>query len=132
MTTTEPPPWGRLITECREAQVPPLSMREAARRAGFSVATWTQIEQGYRKVTPVIVIPIRGTDEKLARMALVAGATPEQLAEAGRPEAAGMLEKLLAAAPDPLAQLAERIRQSRDFTEAQKQALLAAIRREAR
>ena len=131
MTTPQPPPWGQLITQCREAQIPVLSMREGARRAGFSVATWTQIEQGYRKVTSGITIPIHGTDDKLALMARVAGATPAQLAEAGRPEAASMLERLLAVAPDPAAELVEKVRQSREFSEGQKKALIRAITREA-
>lgn len=130
MTTPDPPPWGRLITDYREAQMPPLSMREGARRAGFSVATWTQIEQGYRKVAPAIVIPIRGTDDKLARMAQVAGVPPEKLAGAGRPDAAAMLERLLAAAPDPVEALVERVRQSREFTQRQKEVLIQAIRKD--
>ena len=129
--TTPPtaPPEARLIKRLREEKVPPLSMREAARRAGFSVATWTQNEQGYRKVTPAFGIPIRATDEKLARMALTVGATPEQVRATGRDEAARMLEKLIEAGPDPKQQMAERIRQSREFTEEQKKALINMVLR---
>lgn len=132
MTTPKSPPEARLIERLRKEKIPPLSMREAARRAGFSVATWTQNEQGYRKVTPVFGIPIRATDEKLARMALTVGATPDQVRATGREEAARMLEKLIEAGPDPKAQMVEKIRQSREFTEQQKQALIEAVMRDGR
>lgn len=124
MTTPQAPPEARLIARLREEMVPPVSMREAARRAGFSVATWSQNEQGYRKVTSLVTVPITATDEKLARMALVVGATPAQLRETGRDGAARMLQKLADAGPDPRTQMAEKIRQSREFTEQQKQALI--------
>lgn len=124
------PPEARLIERLRKDMVPPLSMREAARRAGFSVATWTQNEQGYRKVARTLTIPIHATDEKLARMAMVVGATPDQLRETGRDGAARMLEKLLEAAPDPHKQLAEQIRQSGDFTEQQKRTLIDMVLRD--
>lgn len=129
MPDRDPPPEAKLIARLRKDKVPPLSMREAARRAGFSVATWTQNEQGYRKVTPGLTIPIRATDEKLAGMALVVGATPAQLRGTGRPDAARMLQKIIDAGPDPRAQLAETIRQSREFTEKQKGALIEMVMR---
>jgi hypothetical protein len=132
VTTPKPPPEARLITELREAKVPPLSMREAARRAGFSAPTWVQNEQGYRKVAPGVTIRIRATDEKLARMALVVGATPEQLEKTGRADAAVILQKLIDAGPDPVAQMAEVVRQSREFTDQQKQALIQLIERDGR
>lgn len=132
MTTPEPPPEARLIAELRSAAIPPLSMREAARRAGFSVATWTQIEQGHRKVTAAVTIAVRGTDEKVARMALTVGAAPGQLAAAGRPEAARILEKLIAAGPDLDTQTIETIRQSRDFTDQQKAHLIDLLKRGSR
>ena len=129
------PPEAQLIAQLREAKVPVMSMREAARRAaqiapnGFSVATWTQNEQGYRKVTDGVVIPIRATDERLAYMALVVGAAPGQLETAGRPEAAVILKKLLAAGPDPLADTIEAVRASKDLTEQQRRVILDAIQR---
>lgn len=132
MTTPEPPPEAKLIARLRNDMVPVLSMREAARRAGFSVATWTQIEQGHRKVTAAVTIAIRGTDEKVARMALVVGAKPEQLAGAGRPEAAQILEKLVAAGPDVRTQTIETIRQSSDFSDQQKAHLIDLLKRESR
>lgn len=130
MTTPEPPPEAKLIARLRGEMFPAVSMREAARRAGFSVATWTQIEQGYRKVTSALTIPIAGTAEKVARMSLVVGATPEQLRETGRGDAATILRRLIAAGPDPSAQLVEKIRASGDFTERQKRALIDMINRE--
>lgn len=131
MTTAEPPPEAQLIARLRLEQVPPLSMREAARRAGFSVATWTQNEQGYRKVTPQLMIPIRAVADKLARMAMVVGATPDQLREAGRDDAARIQVKLIDAGPDEKAQLAEALRHSSDLTGKQKQALIDMLFRDA-
>jgi len=128
-TSSAPPPEARLISRLRQERVPPLSMREAARRAGMSPALWTQNEQGYRKVTQAVIIPIRATDDKLAAMALVVGATPEQLREARRDAAAVMLDKLLAAGADENGQLIEAVSQSRDFSERQKRALIEMIRR---
>lgn len=130
MTTPEPPPEARLITELREGAFPALSMREAARRAGMSASLWTQYEQGYRKVTPAVTIAIKATADKLAGMALVVGATPEQLRESGRGDAAAILQKLVDAGPDPKAQVVEKIRQSRDFTERQKRALIELVLRD--
>lgn len=126
MTTPEPPPEAKLIARLREAQFPPLSMREAARRAGMSAAAWTQNEQGYRKVTPAVTIPITATAGKLARMALVVGASPEQLREAGRADAAAILEKLAAASPED--RLEEALRNSRDLSEQQKRRLIELVR----
>lgn len=131
MTTQEPPPEARLIHELREAIIPRLSMREAARQAGMSASLWTQYEQGHRKVTPLVTIPVTATDDKLAAMALVVGATPGQLREAGRGDAAAILRKLIDAGPDPYAQMVEKIRASRDFNERQKRALMDMIARDA-
>ncbi|HEY5397843.1 MAG TPA: hypothetical protein VIL16_20845 [Trebonia sp.] len=131
MTTPEPPPEAKLIARLREGAVPSLSMRQAARRAGISPALWSQNEQGYRKVTPLVTIPIRATADKLAAMALVVGATPGQLREAGRGDAAAILQKLIDAGPDPYAQMVEKIRASREFTERQKRALMDMIARDA-
>lgn len=130
MTTPPAPPEAQLIHRLREEMVPTLSKREAARRAGFSVATWDQIEHGYRKVTSALTIPIAGTAEKVARMGHVVGATPDQLRQAGRGDAAAILQKLIDAGPDPKSQLAETIRHSRDFSERQKRELIELVMRE--
>lgn len=129
-TPPEPPPEAQLIHRLREEMFPAVSMREAARRAGFGTATWVQAEQGYRKVTPLVTIPIRATADKLAGMALVVGATPRQLHEAGRGDAAAILQKLIDTGPDPKQQMVEKIRQSRDFNERQKRALIELLQRE--
>lgn len=135
MTLPGAPPEAQLIARLRNEKVPVMSMREAARRAalvtpgGFSVATWTQNEQGYRKVAAGVTIPIRATDERLAYMALVVGAEPGQLETAGRPEAAVILKKLLAADPDPMAETIEAVRTSKDLTEQQRHDIIEAIRR---
>lgn len=101
-------------------------MREAARRAGISPALWTQNEQGYRKVTAGVVIPWRATDDKLAAMALVVGATPGQLEETGRDGAARILSKLIDAAPDPAAQLITAIQED-TLSDRQKRELIKLI-----
>lgn len=130
VTTPEPPPEAQLIQRLREEMFPKVSLREAARRAGFSVATWTQIEQGYRRVTRDTVISITGTDEKVARMGLVVGATTDQLIDAGRADAAVLLKKLIAAGADPRAKTVEAVRQSRDFTPDQKRQLIELLQRD--
>jgi len=130
VTTPEPPPEAQLIHRLREEMFPAVSMREAAKRAGMGTATWVQAEQGYRKVTAAVTIPIRATDDKLAAMAFVVGATPQQLRETGREIAADMLQRLINAAPDAKAQMVEKIRQSKDFSERQKRALIDMVLRE--
>lgn len=120
MTTPQPPAEALLIAAKREARVPRLSGREAARRAGISETRWRQLESG--------VIRVKGTDypemapaETLARMAQAVGATPEELAGAGRKDAAAILEKL---PPDPMADLAAGVRNASGLTDRQKRALL--------
>lgn len=78
------PPWSRLIRDKRLAMMPPLSMRKAARLAGMSDSTWLAAENGGRCT--------RGT---LASQALVTDATPAELEQAGRPDAAAALRTLL-------------------------------------
>lgn len=129
-TPPEPPPEARLIAKLRDEKVPSLSMREAARRAGMAPATWTQNEQGYRKVGPGVVIPIRATDDKLAAMALIVGATPAQLAEAGREGAARALEVLQQDRPaDPREEIAAIIRHGGDLDDRQRRVLLDLLKR---
>jgi len=80
----ELPAWARLIRDKREAMMPPLSMRKAARLAGMSDSTWLAAENGTRAT--------RGT---LAGQALLVDATPAELEKAGRPDAAAALRTLL-------------------------------------
>jgi len=78
-------PESKLIRDKREAMFPKVSMREAARRAGIPEATWRQAENGAHR-------PRR---EHLARMALAVEASPAELEQAGRPDAARSLEALM-------------------------------------
>lgn len=70
-----------------------LSARAAAQRAGISDARWRQITSGYQTVSGTQV-PVRAPADTLARMARTVGATPEQLEEAGRADAAEELRDL--------------------------------------
>jgi hypothetical protein len=84
-----PPPWGAVLTKAlADAQ---LSAREASRRAGISEGRWRQIASGYQVVSSGVYAPVHGPAETLAKMAAVAGVTPAQLTDAGRPDAAEAL-----------------------------------------
>lgn len=95
-------PPGQLPAECaliqarREAVMPALSMREAARRASelgarMSATYWRRCESGaYLPRVPAAA---------LAYMAAVAGVTPEELAGAGRADGAAALRALLRRQP---------------------------------
>jgi transcriptional regulator with XRE-family HTH domain len=85
----DPPAWGVLITAALRAAG--MSAREAARRAGVSEGRWRQIAGGYQVVSPGVYAQIRGPAATLARMATVAGLTPEQLTAAGRDDAARVM-----------------------------------------
>lgn len=97
MTSPKPPPEARLIQRKRE-EPPRLSMSEAARRAGISPTRWRQLENGYRLM---LGKPVRESApaRTLAAMAAAVGVTPGELKEAGRPDAAGELEAMLAGPP---------------------------------
>jgi hypothetical protein len=89
----DPTAWGAAIAAaCRRAG---RSARAAARQAGISEGRWRQITSGYQVVSPGVYAPVRGPARTVARMAAVAGLTPEQLRAAGRDDAARLL-----AAPD--------------------------------
>ena len=84
-----------LIAELRE-RPPRISRRQAADWAGISPTRWTLIETGRRQLDVGLFRAETGPAPIIARMAYVVGATPQQLADAGRPDAAGELEALLA------------------------------------
>lgn len=86
-----PPPEGALIIAALKRRR--LSARAAAPQAGISETRWRQITSGYQTVSGQR-IPVRAPDDTLARMAQVAGVTPEQLTDADRPEAAEELRGL--------------------------------------
>jgi transcriptional regulator with XRE-family HTH domain len=85
----EPPAWGALIAAALVSAG--LSAREAARRAGLSEGRWRQITSGYQVVSPGVYAEVRGPAATLAKMAAVAGVTPEELRAAGRADAAEVL-----------------------------------------
>lgn len=85
------PPEGELITAALKRKK--MSAREAARRAGISDARWRQITSGYQTVSGTRV-PVSAPAETVARMAQVVGVTSEQLATAGREDAAEALRDL--------------------------------------
>lgn len=92
----DPPPEGVLIQTALERMRPKLSVRAAAPRAGIGEARWRQIVKGYVTVSGTDV-PVAGPAETVARMAQVVGVTPDELAAAGREDAAEEL-RLAAAA----------------------------------
>lgn len=87
-------PEGALIERLRTAIRPTLSVRAAAKAADLSASRWTQIAQGYKQETKTVRVPVRAPADTLARMARVVSATPDQLREAGREDAAAELEAL--------------------------------------
>ncbi|MGW0039861.1 hypothetical protein [Gordonia sp. NPDC003376] len=100
MGTPSAPPEARLIDAAQKAAVPKLSMRKAAEMAGMSEGRWRQIVKGFQG-TGTGRIPVVAPDETIARMALTVGLAPDQLDEAGRPDAAGILRHLLATSEQP-------------------------------
>lgn len=108
------PPEGELIRSARKSAG--LSIREAARRAGFSEGRWRQIESGYQSVQKGVFIPSPGPANTVARMARVVDLTPEALDEKGRADAAEELRKLIElravtqSQPDSLDQQFERFK----------------------
>ena len=115
-----PPPWGVLLTKAlADAQI---SAREASRRAGISEGRWRQIASGYQIVSAGVYAPVHGPARTLARMAAVAGVTPEQLTDAGRADAAKVLARSGADASHE--QMLQRVR---EMSPEQARELLAAI-----
>lgn len=82
--TPATPPEAVLIERHRTERG--LSIREAARRAAVSDGTWRRIEGDRDVARP---------PDTLAQMAAVIGIVPSELTEAGRPDAAGALQKIM-------------------------------------
>lgn len=99
MTDIEQPRWAALIEQKRKEMRPSLSARKAADRAGLSEGRWRQIVKGYQS-TGGGRIPVVGPAETVARMAQVVGLSPDELAEAGRPDAADELRRAIAEFPN--------------------------------
>ncbi|MEW2068470.1 helix-turn-helix transcriptional regulator [Streptomyces sp. NPDC007346] len=92
----EPPTEAALIARAQKRSG--LSGRKAASLAGISDARWRQIIHGYQTISGTR-LPVSAPDGTLARMASVVGVTPDQLREAGRPDAADELEQMTPPAP---------------------------------
>ena len=89
-TRPAPLPEGKLIGDAAARHG--LSLREAARRAGISYGRWRQIVTGYQNVSPGEFAAVHAPARTLAKMAQVVGVTPEQLAKAGRTDAAEAMQ----------------------------------------
>ena len=98
MSETDPPAEMALIEERRKAIRPTMSVRKAASAAHISEGRWRSLAKGVHQVSKGNAIPTRAPADTLARMAKVVGATPDQLREAGRDDAA---EEMLRADSDP-------------------------------
>jgi len=88
------PAEAALIRQRREAANPKMSRRQAAARAGISPSQWSDVERGRKKAGSGVVVPVLATAETLARMARVVGASADDLAAAGRDDAASCLRSL--------------------------------------
>jgi hypothetical protein len=93
----EQQPEGRLISEALKRSG--RSARGAAATAGISDTRWRHIVSGYQPAGAGNYIPVSAPAETLARMAQAVGVTPDQLADAGRGDAAGELLNLRHATP---------------------------------
>jgi transcriptional regulator with XRE-family HTH domain len=89
-----PPAEAELIRQRREATAPEMSRRQAAIKAGISASQWSDVERGHKKAGPGVIVPVKATPETLARMAQVAGVSADDLAAAGRADAADELRTL--------------------------------------
>lgn len=82
---------GALIE--RALKLSGLSARKASTQAGISDARWRHIVNGYQPAGRGQVIPVTAPAGTLARMARVVGVTAAQLREAGRGDAAALLDR---------------------------------------
>lgn len=71
-----------------------MSRRQAAAKAGFSPSQWSDIERGHKQAGSGITVPVQATAETLARMARTVGVKADDLAAAGREDAARELRNL--------------------------------------
>lgn len=111
--TPEQRPEGRLIADALARRVPRMSQREAARRSELSETRWRQIIAGYQQLADGVRAPVVAPAETLARMAAAVGVSVEDLADAGRQDAAEAMLGL-AEASMPLAPTARRAEGAHD------------------
>ncbi|MDO2978301.1 hypothetical protein [Mycobacteroides abscessus] len=95
MSEPTQPPEAELIERLRTQFRPKLSVRSAARAADMSDSRWRQIIKGYRQETADLRVPVRAPAVTLARMALVVGATADELRDVGREDAVEELQDLI-------------------------------------
>lgn len=86
-------PEGRLIEQALK-RAPKKSMRKLADEVGLSEGRVRQIVNGYQSHGEGQVIGIVGPADTVARMALAAGVTVEEMRAAGRPDAAEEMNPL--------------------------------------
>lgn len=89
-----PRPEGELVRLARQSHPQSPSMRQAALWADVSETLWRQLESGYESRAG-LKLRVRVGDEKLANMAWVVGADPDELARY-RPEAVKIYRAILA------------------------------------
>lgn len=88
-------PWGRLLGAARDELG--LTWNAAAELAGINSGTWQANELGYWTIEGRKVEAKQGgRAHTIAKMALVVGVKPDELAAAGRPDAAKVLDLMLA------------------------------------
>lgn len=89
----EPPPEARLLARKRRARR--LSVGQAAELTGYSASTYRQTENGYHVPARGLYVAKTAPAETLARMLHALGATPRELIDADRADAAEILEGLI-------------------------------------
>ena len=91
-----PPPtaWGVLIRRARLAMRPPLSIPEAAKKAGLGKDNWGHVERGYQSLRGEHR-PAHGQAAFVAHMAYTVGVAPDDLEETGRADAADVLRDII-------------------------------------
>jgi transcriptional regulator with XRE-family HTH domain len=72
-----------------------MSRRQAAAQALISPSQWSDIERGHKQAGLGITVPVQATAETLARMAATVGVSADDLAGAGREDAARQLTELV-------------------------------------
>ncbi|OBF14438.1 hypothetical protein A5746_14390 [Mycolicibacterium conceptionense] len=83
-----------LIESLRKRVRPAMSVRKAAEAASISEGRWRSLAKGTHQVSKGTAVPTRAPADTLARMARTVGATPDQLREVGRGDAADELAAL--------------------------------------
>lgn len=91
-TKPDPGPDAQLIKYARTHHVPPLSIREAARRAGISESRWRQVEKGYASVGTGEFKPAIASDLTLSAMAIAIGLDGGDLRGVNRSRAAEIID----------------------------------------